>query len=175
MLLDVEEIYNLTSLIDNILTKDVDELWLVAPNALRLTKILAVLMPTSASTERSFSTMGMVKTKLRNTSGDERTDYLVIIKASQDKLKQIDLIKLCNKFTEATAHTGRRKKLFGTFVRSDLIDMSNICEENLTTESFCQVDCNDNDSENSSSSSEDSDDKIPSPSGFGDVSKQAAV
>ena len=119
LLLDVEEIYNLTSLIDNILTKDVDELWLVAPNALRLTKILAVLMPTSASTERSFSTMGMVKTKLRNTSGDERTDYLVIIKASQDKLKQIDLIKLCNKFTEATAHTGRRKKLFGTFVRSD--------------------------------------------------------
>ena len=63
-------------------SKDVDELWLVAPNVLRLIKILAIIMPTSSSAERLFSTIGMVKTNLRKTSGDEHANFLVMMKAS---------------------------------------------------------------------------------------------
>ena len=58
---------------------------------------------------------------------------------------------------------------------SDLRDIASICDENMATEAFMPINSNDNDEENSASSSEESDDEIPSPSGFADVEKKAAV
>ena len=40
-----------------------------------------------------------------------------------EKLEEVDLIKVANKFVQKTSYTGCRMKLFGKFVQSDLDDL----------------------------------------------------
>ena len=78
------------------------------------------LMPTSISAERSFSVLDRVKTKLRNSMGDERMSNLSILATYPDMVENMDVVSLCNKFACETSYTSRRLTLFGKFVSSDL-------------------------------------------------------
>ena len=77
-------------------------------------------MPTSISAERSFSVLDRVKTKLRNSMGDERMSNLSILATYPDMVENMDVTSLCNKFVCETSYTSRRLTLFGKFVSSDL-------------------------------------------------------
>ena len=92
-MINVKNAENLTTLVDELKRNDIDELWLIAPNMLRVVKLLLTLMPTSASAERAFSKLGLVHTKLRNNSGDKRTSDLVVLSSSPEMVESIDLIK----------------------------------------------------------------------------------
>ena len=97
-------------------------LWIVAKNCMNLVKILLTPMPTNISAERSFLALARVKTKLRDTMGDERMNNLVTLAFHLGMAASIDLISLCNKCIAATHLTSTRERLFSKFVPSDLID-----------------------------------------------------
>ena len=68
----VEAVASLPTLVDEINKVDINHLWLLATNMTRIVQIMLCLMPTSMSSERSFSVLDRVKTKLRNAMGNER-------------------------------------------------------------------------------------------------------
>ena len=56
------------------------------------------VMPISASAEQKFSALDRVKTGSRNVIGDKRMHYLVMLTSHPDKLDEVDIIKVANKF-----------------------------------------------------------------------------
>lgn len=56
----------------------------VFPNLYILLKIAITLPVTSVSTERSFSKLKLIKTKLRTTMGEDRLESLMTITCGQD-------------------------------------------------------------------------------------------
>ena len=47
-------------------------------------------------------------------------NHLIILKDNPDILDSLDIIKLCNKFVNATSYTSRRLNVFGKFEQEDL-------------------------------------------------------
>ena len=64
----------------------------------RLYQILLTLPVTTASVERSFSKLSLVKTKLRSTMGQERLEALLLASVEKDILLQLDNAELVARF-----------------------------------------------------------------------------
>ena len=72
--------------------------------------IYKVLMPaTNATSEKSFSTLCLVKTYLRNTMGQERLNKLMILLPHRKITDSLDLDAIANEFIVNSEH--RRKNL----------------------------------------------------------------
>ena len=119
-LIKIEHLESISALVGELKKTDMKHLWLLAPNFIELVRLTLVHTPNTASAERSFSKLDAIKTKLRNQIADNRMSNLVLLSAHLDEVESIDIIKICNKFTERTQWTSRRERLFGKFVESDL-------------------------------------------------------
>ena len=68
---------------------------------------IAVTLPvTSAACERSFSCLKLLKTYLRNSSGNNRTSNLAVISINSRRAKQLNIDDVINTF--AANHQNRR-------------------------------------------------------------------
>lgn len=68
---------------------------------------IAVTLPvTSAACERSFSCLKLLKTYLRNSSGNERTSNLAVISINSKRAKQLNIDTVIDAF--AANHQNRR-------------------------------------------------------------------
>ena len=77
----------------------------------KLCKIaLALLAVSSASCERSFSVLKLIKTALRSTMTDERLSNLGVLSVESRRAKAINLDEFVDVF--AKKHSNRRIKLF---------------------------------------------------------------
>ncbi len=71
-----------------------------------------VVPATSASAERSFSTMKRVQTYLRSTISQKRLNHCCILHAYQFELDELDVVKIAAIFVERNEY---RVKVFGKF------------------------------------------------------------
>ncbi|XP_025405166.1 uncharacterized protein LOC112679534 [Sipha flava] len=58
----------------------------------------SVIPVTSCSSERSFSKLALIKSKLRNTMKQERLDSLLLLYVEQDLLTQVDYNDVIEQF-----------------------------------------------------------------------------
>uniref|UniRef100_A0A673HC17 HAT C-terminal dimerisation domain-containing protein n=1 Tax=Sinocyclocheilus rhinocerous TaxID=307959 RepID=A0A673HC17_9TELE len=65
----------------------------------RLTKIAVVLPVSSASCERSFSTLKLVKTHLRSTMSDSRLSNLAVLSIESERSKALDMDAFIKRFS----------------------------------------------------------------------------
>ena len=72
----------------------------------RLVCIAVTLPVTSASCERSFSALKIIKTYLRSTSGNERTSNIAVLSINEERTKQLNVDTIINAF--AANHNNRR-------------------------------------------------------------------
>jgi len=68
------------------------------PKLLKCVRVALTLPVTSASCERSFSAMKLIKTYLRNKTGDDRLSDMAVLFAHKDR--PVDREKLINTFAE---------------------------------------------------------------------------
>ena len=104
---------NISTLVFELKKSDLSHLWSLAKNVMIFVQIILCLMSTSISTERSFSVLDRVKTKLQSYMGYERMSNLAILTTYPDMVENVDVIALRKKFACETSCTSRRIKLFG--------------------------------------------------------------
>eukprot|EP00118_Oscarella_pearsei_P022655 m.264586 g.264586 ORF g.264586 m.264586 type:complete len:308 (+) comp40472_c3_seq1:1303-2226(+) len=75
-------------------------------NVHNLYRILATIPVTSASCERSFSKLALIKNKLRSTMGQERLESLTVLAVEKDVTEALELGKVVDRFA---AMSERRK------------------------------------------------------------------
>lgn len=77
-------------------------LQMIFPNLYILLKIGITLPVSSASTERSFSKLKIIKNRLRTTMGEERLKGLMVTSSEADLLdaEKIDYVKIMDLFTK---------------------------------------------------------------------------
>lgn len=80
------------------------------PDLCKLINIAMVLPPTSASCERSFSSMRLIKSYLRSTMSDPRFSALGVIGIHPNRAKDIDVDHFVTRF--AQKHNNRKIQLF---------------------------------------------------------------
>jgi hypothetical protein len=71
----------------------------------RLSRIALTLPVTSAECERSFSTLKLVKTRIRNSMCDERLSNLVFLSIHKDRLKSLNLDTVLDRFAHRYPQT----------------------------------------------------------------------
>ena len=71
------------------------------PLALHILKLLLVVPATSATAERSFSTMKRVNTYLRATMGQERLNSLCLLSVYRERVKEVNIDTLVESFCKA--------------------------------------------------------------------------
>jgi hAT family C-terminal dimerisation region len=76
-----------------------------------LTRLFLVIPATSATAERSFSTMRRLKTYLRSTMTTERLNSVMVLNVHKDMLDKLDDATTVNEFV---AHNERRTAIFGS-------------------------------------------------------------
>lgn len=80
------------------------------PDLCKLLTIAIVLPPTSASCERSFSSMRLIKNYLRSTMTDSRLSSLAVLGIHVSRAKSLDMDKIVSKF--AKRHDNRKILLY---------------------------------------------------------------
>ena len=70
------------------------------PDVYKLINIALVLPPTSASCERSFSSLKLIKSYPRNTMGDTRVSYLGVLGIHPERAKTIKMKEFVNRFVK---------------------------------------------------------------------------
>ena len=98
MSINQNEVVSFPTLVSELNKQDTECLWLAGKNFMTLVKMMLCVMPTSISAERSFSVLDRVKTKLRNSMGDERMSNLVMLSFYPEMASSIDIASLRNKF-----------------------------------------------------------------------------
>ena len=79
----------------------------------KVLKLILVLPATNAQSERLFSKLKIVKTKLRNSMGQDRLNHIMMLYAHKDDANDMCLIAVANEFV---AKCERRYQDFGVFV-----------------------------------------------------------
>ena len=125
MCTDVKAVRSLSTLANELKKTDLDYLWALAKNVLFRVQTMLCLMPTRISAERSFSVLDRVKTKLRNSMGDDRIFNLPILATHSDMVENMGVVALCNKLMCETSCTSRRLMLFDKCASSDLEPKAN--------------------------------------------------
>ncbi len=77
-----------------------------------LTKIAVVLLVSSASCERSFSTLKLVKTHLCSTMSDSRLSNLAILSIESERSKALDMDVFIKRFSAVTAKFSSSKLMY---------------------------------------------------------------
>lgn len=80
------------------------------PDLYRLLNIALVMPPTSASCERSFSSLRMIKNYLRSTVCDTKLDSLGVIAIHRKRAKKLSLDLFLDRFVGR--HNNRKIQLF---------------------------------------------------------------
>ena len=84
----------------------------------KLVKLLLVMPATNAESERSFSSVRLIKTYLRSTMSQQRLNNLMMIHVHKNRTDALNLVELGNDFVFGNDH---RKQFFGKrFIQSDL-------------------------------------------------------
>ena len=83
---------------------------LMFPLVLKLIKLLLVVPATSATAERSFSTMKRLKTYLRSSMGQARLNHLCLLTVYSELVSQLNIVALVDEFSCANAY---RAQIFG--------------------------------------------------------------
>lgn len=76
----------------------------------RLGKIAIVIPVSSASCERSFSALSLIKNHLRTTMSDERLSHLGVLSIESPRAKALDMNEFVRRFSPC--HKNRRIMLF---------------------------------------------------------------
>jgi len=92
-------------------------------NVVIIIRLVLTMGATSATPERSFSTMRRLKTWLRSTMTQKRFNSLSLLNVHKEILDTISLIDIANEFVRA--HPSRQN-IFGIFNESDLSFMKNV-------------------------------------------------
>ena len=79
---------------------------------LRLLQLMNVLPATTATAERSFSSLRRLKTYLRTTMSPQRLNHLMILFVHKDQTKKLDVQEIASDFI---ARCEKRQKTFGHF------------------------------------------------------------
>lgn len=78
---------------------------------------LILIMPASnASSERYFSILPRIKSRLRSTMTQARLNHLTICSIYKDKLNELNLMEVLNEFSSANE---ARRNRYGSFIESD--------------------------------------------------------
>ena len=80
------------------------------PLALKVIKMLLVVPATSATAERSFSTMKRVKSYLRSAMGQERLNDLCLLSVYKEQVAQLNVDSLVEEFSHLNVY---RSQVFG--------------------------------------------------------------
>jgi hypothetical protein len=81
-----------------------------------LTSLILVMPATNAVSERSFSTLRVVKNYLRSTMEQLRLNNVMILRVHSDCTDSLNLIEIGNEFVKGSDH---RENIFGKFVETD--------------------------------------------------------
>ena len=76
----------------------------------RLGRIAVVIPVSSASCERSFSALALIKNHLRTTMGDARLSHLGVLSVESRRARSLDLDEFVRRFS--SKHSNRRILLF---------------------------------------------------------------
>ena len=71
------------------------------PNLSKIIKIALTLPLTSASAERSFSKLKIIKNRLRSTMRQDRLESLMLMSVESDICRDLDIEGLVERFTDA--------------------------------------------------------------------------
>jgi hypothetical protein len=71
------------------------------PNLSRIIKIALTIPLTSASAERSFSNLKIIKNRLRSTMTQDRLDSLMLMSVESDICQKLDIGELVKRFSDA--------------------------------------------------------------------------
>ena len=82
-----------------------------------LGKLMLVMPPINAVSERPFSALKRVKTYLRSTTGDGRLNHLMLLHVHKELTDGIEMVEVANLFV---GDNQQRKHLFGKFSKNDL-------------------------------------------------------
>ena len=66
----------------------------------------------NAVSERSFSVMRQIKSYLKNTMGQARLNYLMVLNIYKEQLDKLDLMAIANEFVSGNEY---RLRFFGKF------------------------------------------------------------
>ena len=91
--------------------------WLLIPSVIKVIKLLLVMAATSATAERSFSSMRRLKTWLRSTMKQKRFNSLAILSTHKDLTDEINFAEVGNTFVSGHEY---RYNHFGHFTSEDL-------------------------------------------------------
>ena len=80
----------------------------------KVMELILVLPATTASAERSFSRMKLIKTPLRSRMSQERLNHFMLIGLNADLVDEIDSTKIAKEFVDR-CYDNTRNKLFGKF------------------------------------------------------------
>ena len=78
----------------------------------KLVRLYFTIPITTATAERSFSTLRRIKTYLRSTMTEERLNNIMVLHAHKDLASDLDLVKIAKTFVAANS---RRQGYFGNF------------------------------------------------------------
>ena len=102
----------------DIVLKDIKEFMLLPGNSHLLSeidtalKILLTIPATNAESERAFSNLRRTKDYLRNSTGQARLNWLMILNIHKERTAELNLVEVCNEFISAKE---RRVAIFGKF------------------------------------------------------------
>ena len=91
--------------------------WLLIPFVIKIVKLLLIMAATSATPERSFSTMRRLKTWLRSSMKQKRFNSLAILTSHKELTDEINFAQVGNIFV--SGHSIRYNQ-FGQFTPDDL-------------------------------------------------------
>ena len=79
---------------------------------MKLIKIHFTVPVSTATAERSFSTLRRIKTYLRSTMTQERLNNVMILNGHKERADELDLMAVAKDFSQAN---DRRRNFFGSF------------------------------------------------------------
>ena len=82
-----------------------------------IAKLIVVMPATNAVSERSFSTLRLIKSYLRSTMTEMRLNSAMILNIHKERTDDLSLIEVANEFVVNSDH---RQSIFGKFVMNDL-------------------------------------------------------
>ena len=115
--LRVENAISITELIEKFQSLDPARKVLLS-EVLKVFKILLVMPATNAVSERSFSALTRVKTDLRATTTDNRSNNLMVLHIHKHFTDSLDMVAVANEFC---GNKVERKERFGIFSKNDII------------------------------------------------------
>ncbi|KAL4113623.1 hypothetical protein QTP88_017216 [Uroleucon formosanum] len=80
------------------------------PEVTTVLKLFLSIPVTSATAERSFSKLKLIKSYLRSTMGQQRLSDLSVLSIKNEKIRSLDINMLVDKFTEKNARRSQKFK-----------------------------------------------------------------